>query len=86
MEKKNRLHWQGQENLLAKLPIVELVGQKRLLIENHQGVLSYSTEEIAIRVCYGCVVIAGEQLQLMEMSRVKLAICGRIDSVQLRRR
>ena len=69
--------------ILTMLPIVELVGQSRLLIENHQGVQSYSINEIQIKVCYGCVIVTGDKLQLMEMSRVKLVICGRIDSLQI---
>lgn len=72
-----------RENVLSVLPIVELVGQRRLLIENHHGVLSYAVNEIRIKVSYGCIIVDGKDLQLMEMSRVKLAICGRIDSLQL---
>ena len=82
MEKIRQHHLQGKANILSMLPIVELVGQGRLLIENHQGVLSYSPNEIKIKVSYGCVIVAGSSLQLMEMSRVKLAICGRIDGLQ----
>lgn len=83
MGKLQQLRTQGKMNIPSMHPIVELVGQGRLLIENHQGVLSYSTNEIKIKVSYGCVMVAGSDLQLMEMSRVKLAICGRIDGIQL---
>ena len=83
MEKAQLLCSQNKGNILSMLPIVELVGQNRLLIENHQGVLSYSISKIQIKVNYGCVTVAGENLQLMEMSRVKLVICGRIDSLEL---
>ena len=76
------LHFQRRDNVLAMQPIVEIVGQGRVLIENHEGVLCYSTEEIRIKVSYGCVIVTGEKLQLMEMSRVKLAICGWIDALQ----
>lgn len=72
-----------RENVLSLLPILELVGQRRLLIENHQGVLSYAPDEIKIKVSYGCITVVGNELQLMEMSRVKLAICGRIDTLQI---
>lgn len=72
-----------RENVLSLLPILELVGQRRLLIENHQGVLSYAPNEIKIKVSYGCITVVGNELQLMEMSRVKLAICGRIDGLQI---
>lgn len=82
MEKIRKPHWQGAENLLTALPIVELAGQNRLLIENHQGVMSYSPREIKIKVSYGCVIVTGENLQLMEMSKIKLAICGRICALQ----
>lgn len=72
-----------RENVLSLLPILELVGQRRLLIENHQGVLAYAPNEIKIKVSYGCITVVGNELQLMEMSRVKLAICGRIDGLQI---
>ncbi|MBR5022147.1 MAG: YabP/YqfC family sporulation protein [Oscillospiraceae bacterium] len=72
-----------RENVLSVLPIVELVGQGRLLIENHQGVLSYAPNMIKIKVSYGCIIVEGNELQLMEMSRVKLAICGRINCLQI---
>jgi len=72
-----------RENVISLLPIVELVGQRRLLIENHQGVLSYATNEIKIKVSYGCITVVGNELQLMEMTKVKLAICGRIDGLQI---
>ena len=68
---------------LTMQPIVELVGQSRLLIENHQGVQMYSNNEIQIKVCYGAIVVSGDKLQLLEMSRIKLVICGRIDGIQL---
>ena len=79
---RNQQFWH-QENVIAMLPVVELVGQGRLLIENHQGVLSYAPNEIGIKVSYGSVFVAGKDLQLMEMSRVKLVICGRIDGLQI---
>ena len=81
MRKIQQFH--QRENVLSSLPIVELAGQRRLLIENHQGVLSYGRNEIKIKVGYGSIIVAGSELQLMEMSRVKLAICGKIDGLQI---
>ena len=83
MDKFQQFRRQGKEKLLTVHPIVELLGQSRLLIENHQGVLSYAPNDIKIKVDYGCMIITGRDLQLMEMSRVKLAICGRIDGLKL---
>lgn len=83
MEKAQLLPVSGKVNILSKLPLVEIAGQNRVLIENHQGVLGYSQEEIRIKVCYGCVIISGTNLQLLQMSKAQLVICGRIDGLQL---
>ncbi len=68
---------------LIKQPIVEIVGQSRVLIENHQGVLAYSLEEIEIKVSYGKIIITGNDLKLMQMSCDQLVVKGRIDSLAL---
>lgn len=83
MEKPQILSRIGKTEALSKVPIVELAGQSRLLIENHQGVLGYSLEEIRVKVSYGCVCITGCDLQLMQLSKEQLVICGRVEAVHL---
>lgn len=68
------------------LPLVEICGQRRVLIENHRGVLSYGTELIRVCVSYGAVEVRGCGLELARMTREQLVIQGRIDSVSLVRR
>ena len=67
-------------------PIVEIVGEHRVLIENHQGVAAYGSERILVNVRFGSVSICGCNLEMMHMSRAQLVITGRIDSVGLLRR
>lgn len=67
-------------------PIVEIAGENRVLIECHRGVLAYSSERIQVGVRYGSLCICGCGLELVHMSREKLIICGKIDSVNLQRR
>ena len=67
-------------------PIVEIAGENRVLIECHRGVLAYSRERIQVGVRYGSLCICGCGLELAHMSREKLIICGKIDSVNLQRR
>lgn len=66
--------------------IVELAGDRRVLIEKHGGVTQYSAERIGVRVNYGTVCIAGCGLELKQMTKERLVIAGRIDSVNLIRR
>lgn len=71
---------------LPGVPVVEIAGEYRVLIERHCGVTEYSRERICIKVSYGVVSISGCALELTRMSREQLVISGRIDCIQLQRR
>lgn len=68
------------------LPIAELAGDYRLLIENHSGVIHYSTEKIGVKMKYGELQICGCHLELQQMTMIKLVIHGQIDSISIVRR
>lgn len=67
-------------------PIIEVAGDRRLLVENHRGVSAYSTEKILINVRFGTVCVCGCGLGLIRMTKEQLVIRGRIDSISLLRR
>lgn len=71
---------------LPGVPVVELAGECRVLIERHGGVTEYSRERICVKVRYGQVAVCGCNLELTRMTREQLVISGRIDGVQLLRR
>lgn len=68
---------------LPGVPLVELAGERRVLIENHGGVTAYGRESIRVRVRYGQVCICGKDLELARMTKEQLVICGSIDSVSI---
>lgn len=68
------------------VPVVELAGDRRVLIERHGGVTEYSSDRICIKVRYGIVCICGCGLELTCMTREQMVVTGRIDCVQLQRR
>lgn len=67
-------------------PLVELSGDRRVLIENHRGVTEYRKDRIGIRVSYGQITVCGSGLELVRMSKEQLVIRGRIDSITVCRR
>lgn len=71
---------------LPGVPLVELAGENRVLIEGHCGVTQYSREQITVKVRYGCVRICGCGLELSRMSKEQLIVTGQIDAVKLIRR
>ena len=63
--------------------VVEIVGDRRVLIENHRGVTRYSLDEICVRVKYGSVLVCGSGMILAQMTCSSLVIRGCIDSITL---
>ena len=72
--------------MLPGVPVVEIAGGNRVLIERHGGVTEYSRERICIKMASGNVCVCGCSLELTQMTREQLVISGRIDCVQLHRR
>lgn len=70
----------------GKFPLVELCADHRVLVENHMGVLQYSTEGITVAVGFGQLRIQGEGLCMSQMSPEKLVIRGKIHGIELCRR
>ena len=80
---RNLIFASGQS--LPGIPIVELAGNKRVLIENHLGITEYEHEKIGVLVKYGKVTITGESLEIGRLSNQQLVITGRIDGIQMER-
>ena len=68
------------------VPVIEIASDCRVLIECHTGMTEYSRDRVCVRLSYGIVCICGADLQLTHMSRERLVISGRIDTVQILRR
>ena len=65
--------------------LVEISGDRRVLIEKHGGVTSYNTKHINVKTTFGIVTISGDGLELASMSKQQLVITGCISCVSLYR-
>lgn len=70
---------------LPGVPVVEIAGGSRVLIEKHGGVVEYACERIRIRVSYGMICVFGSQLELLRMTKQQVIISGQIDGIRLQR-
>ena len=55
---------------------------KRLLVENHRGVLSYGDAQIIVRLPRGKLSVSGSALSLLVMTSEQLLIGGRIQTLE----
>ena len=66
--------------------IVEILEDKRILIECHHGIREYSRSCIGICMKYGMLQIRGSDLELRRMTRDQLIVSGNIECISLTRR
>lgn len=66
-------------------PLVEIIENRRVLIENHLSVSEYGESLIQVKVKFGTICISGCNLELARMTKRQLIITGMIESVKLNR-
>lgn len=67
----------------VKSPLIEIIGNRRILIENHRGITEYSCERITVKKQGGSISIIGESLQLAAITNERVIITGDISGVEL---
>ena len=72
-----------QTEPLPGLPLIEIAGDCRVLIERHMGVIGYDCDTIRVKVKYGQICVHGSNLELTQMSKFTLVIHGKIHSVSV---
>lgn len=70
-------------DLMPGLPILELAGPNRILIERHSSVLEYRNERICVKMEYGILCITGNGMQIKKMASDQLIILGEIRNIQI---
>ena len=80
--KLQMLDEQFRSEPLGGQPLVEWVGNHRVLIENHRGIKVFSMCEVNVCVKCGCYKVIGQNLSVMHMSKHSLVITGSIEAVQ----
>lgn len=79
---KKRLGELEPEGLRPKT-LAELYGTERLLVEQHRGIVGYSTECIRIGASWGTLVVEGEGMRLCCMSRSQVVIRGKLLGIRM---
>ena len=70
-----------QEALPGALRLTAL-DDRRLLIENHRGLLAYGTEEIRVAAARGALTVRGSGLTMSAMDRSALLIVGHLQRIE----
>ena len=66
------------QELVFGWPRSVLMGDEKLVVEQHQGIFAYSQEEIVLKTLCGHLVISGEKLLLSRYDADGLVVLGKI--------
>lgn len=64
-------------------PRATLDGSRRALIENHTGIIEFSSEKLRLSSKAGEITVAGADISLSQVRSDSLIATGRIDSVTM---
>ncbi|HBC92879.1 MAG TPA: sporulation protein YqfC [Pelotomaculum sp.] len=68
-------------DVVLDLPKIIMVGNIQLFIENHRGIIEYTTEGVRVSVGEGEVTVIGENLMLRNILPDELCVEGKIRSL-----
>ena len=83
---QNRMHITNRtfpSLLRANNSLIEVIGNRRILIENHSGVSAYTREHIRVKTCDGMICITGTDFVLECISKYQLVITGCVHCVNI---
>ena len=67
--------------IILDAPLIMMVGQKKLYIENHKGIALYQQDKLKVRLKVGNILIEGKDLLISEINTEYLFISGIIVSL-----
>ncbi len=69
-------------DIVLDLPKVTLVGDLQLYIENHRGIIEYSTDRIRINTKAGTMTVTGVGLIIKGITIEEIMIMGKVHRVE----
>lgn len=68
------------KDLVLDLPQITVIGRNELYLENHRGIIEYSSQRLRINLSRGFLEILGEKLEIKALLPDEIKIWGEISS------
>jgi len=70
------------QDIILDLPRVTLLGNKKLILENHKGIIEYSPSLIRVKLNQGELGVGGSDLVLGNLQNEQMLIKGTISEIK----
>jgi sporulation protein YqfC len=71
------------QDVVYNLPRLTMIGDRQLFIENHRGVLHFSSELLRLSLAKGELEISGKELTIRSIWSEEVFVEGRIGNISL---
>ncbi|EEG78034.1 sporulation protein YqfC [Dethiobacter alkaliphilus] len=68
--------------IILNLPRITVVGNIQCCLENHRGVIQYTSEKVRVSVNGGEIIVEGQELSIRYLGNEEIAIDGSIDIIR----
>ncbi|GAB6138337.1 sporulation protein YqfC [Halanaerobaculum tunisiense] len=68
-------------DVVLNLPRISLIGNLKLQVENHRGIIKYTPELIKIRAYRGSLLITGKELIIDQLREEEIIVMGKISDI-----
>ncbi len=77
-------HGNVPQELVFGWPKSVLLGDEKLIVEQHQGIVTCTEQEVIVKTACGLLAISGENLSLSRYNRDDLVVFGKISMLSYR--
>ena len=69
------------KDIALNIPVIKMVGDSEILIENHKGILEYKLSILRIKSDLGEISLEGSNIEIKDISDEMIFVTGKIDSL-----
>lgn len=70
------------KDVILGVPLVRMVGQEELYIENYRGILEYTDTFIRVQTKIGQIHLSGKKLEIIYYINDEMKVVGHIESLK----
>ena len=75
----------ASRDVVMGLPVLYVLGQSELHLENYRGILEYTEEMVRILIKGGQIKVTGQRLQVVYYTNDEMKISGQIRAIEYHR-
>lgn len=69
------------KDILLNMPVIKVIGDREVIVENHKGILEYTSSTVKLKSVLGELIVTGKGFQIKDISEDNIFISGTVTSL-----